>query len=171
MRPTEHRRTRHFNIMLIVLALAGLVGALAALDPMAWAGQRFDRHGWAGHASGGHMVATACSRGSEDHVAEAADFVGSALELNATQAAAWDNVTRELELGLAGLRDACEGLATHGEGTPAPERLAYLESTMTAGAETLRAMRPAFETFYETLDDTQRQRLDAMFRSHGPQAR
>lgn len=170
MRPTEHRRTRHFNILLIVLALAGLIGALAALDPMAWAAQRFDRHGWAGHERG-QTIAAACSRGSESHVAEAANFVGAMLELNATQAAAWNHVTQDLELGLAGLRDACEGLATHSEGSPAPERLAYLESTMTAGAETLRAIRPAFERFYETLDDTQRQRLDAMFHSHGPQAR
>ena len=171
MKTTEHRRTRHFNIMLILLALAGLIGAWVALDPMAWAGQRSDRHGWAGQASSGHMVATACSRGSEDHIAEAAKFIGLVLELNATQAAAWDHVTQELELGLAGLRDACEGLANNSDDLAMPERLVYLESTMAAGAETLRAMRPAFETFYETLDDSQRQRLDAMFRSHAPQAR
>lgn len=63
MKSTEHRRAWHFNIMLVVLAVAGLIAVLIAIDPMARAAQE-SHVGWAGHygmratgmeiCSGGH---------------------------------------------------------------------------------------------------------------------
>lgn len=62
MKPTEHRRTRHFNIMLVAFAIVGLVAALAAIYPDARASQ--ERHGWWRHGGGGHTGVRICEEGA-----------------------------------------------------------------------------------------------------------
>jgi hypothetical protein len=170
MRTKGHHRTRHFNIMLIVLAIAGLVAVLVAIDPMARASQK-SVHGWTGHRGAGDVAAAVCDGSHDGRMNEVEAYLGSTLDLNAAQKKAWDQVERELVQGLARLRDACGDRAPDALPPTVPERLAFMESAMAAGTETVRTVRPAFEAFYETLDEGQRRKIEDMSRRHGAGAR
>ena len=165
MKTTEHRRTRHFNIMLILLAIAGAAAVLVATDPLARAAQG-SAHGRADHRGNGDVALAICDRHHDRRMAGAGIYLESILELDAVQKKAWDQVEGELELGLARLRDVCGKLASDALPPTMPERLAFMEMAMAAGTETLRAVRPAFKVFYGTLDEHQRQKIDAMSRRH-----
>ena len=130
MKTREHRRSRHFNILLIVLAIAGLIAAFVAIDPLARASQRT------------HL----------GRMNEVGAYLESTLDLDAAQTQAWDQVERELAQGLARLHDTCGEFASDAEIPTMPERLAFMESAMAAGTETLRTVRPAFEAFYGMLE-------------------
>ena len=170
MKTKEHRRSRHFNIMLVVLALAGLVAAFVAIDPLARASQRV-HHGWTGHGGHGDLAFAVCDDGHDDRMGEVGAYLGSALDLDAAQRQAWDQVERELAQGLVLLRDACGKFASDAPPPTMPEQLAFMESAMAAGSETLRAVRPAFGAFYGMLDEAQRQKVDELSRRHVARAR
>jgi len=170
MTTREHSRSRHFNIMLIVLAVAGLGAAFVAIDPLARASQG-THHGWTGHRGDGVVAAAVCAGSRDDRVKELGAYLGSALDLDAAQKEAWHQVEQELEQGMALLRDACAKFASNAAPATMPQRLAVMESAMAAGTETLRAVRPTFEAFYGTLDEEQRHKIDEMSRHRGSEVR
>lgn len=167
MKTKQHRRTRHFNIFLVLVAIAGLIAALIAIDPLARASQDREDH-WAGHG-GIHRTSMAfCDAGHQDRMKQASVDVDTWLDLDPVQQAAWSDVAQELERGFAKLRDACaRGVADNGP-TTTPERLALVESALVAGTETLRAVQPAFAEFYRLLNDEQRRKIDSLPGRHGP---
>jgi len=170
MNTTEHRRTRHFNIMLIVLAVAGLVAALVIVGEIARASQK-SVHGWTGHHEDGDVAGAICDVSHDGRMEQVGDYLGVTLDLDATQMEAWDRVEHGLERGLELLRDSCGNPDSHALPPTTPERLVLMESAMAAGTETLRAVRPAFEAFYRTLDESQRHKIDELSRHHGPRIR
>jgi len=159
MKSTEHRRTRHFNIMLAVLAAAGLIAVLIAIDPMARASQT-SHHGWSGHHGIQGAGKVFCENSNENELEQMGAYMKSWLNLDAAQQTSWGRVERELGRGLESLRDACGRFAAGGTPSTMPERLALMESAMEAGAEALRAVRPAFVEFYGMLDEDQRGKID-----------
>jgi len=161
MKSTEHGRTRHFNIMLVLLAVAGLMAALIAVDPSALA--RGAQHGWVRpHAP--HGAGMAFCAGRQGHVLERmGPYLRAWLDLNAAQEESWARVERTLAVGLASLRDACSDLAADDENVAMPERLAAMESAMAAGTDAVRAIRPAFTAFYGTLDEDQQRKIDVLW--------
>ncbi len=170
MKSSPHQRTRHFNIMLVLLAIAGLVAVWVAIDPLARASQG-SRHDWSGHHGAQHASLAFCSYDARDWADSSGAYLGAWLQLDAAQNAAWNHVEQKLEQGRNLLRDACEALAASGPAATMPERLALMESAMAAGAETLRTVRPAFDEFYATLDEGQRQQLDALPGHHRSEIR
>lgn len=82
------------------------------------------------------------------------------LDLRAEQGPAWRDLEGALRGGIATLRTACDPVRAGSAGASAPARLAAAEAAMTAGADALRQLRPAFEAFYATLDDRQKATLD-----------
>jgi len=167
MKSTEHGRTRHFNIMLVLLAVAGLIAALIAMDPMALASRDAQR-GWARqHAP--HAASMAfCVNPQEGGLEHMGPYLKTWLDLNAAQEQSWVRVERSLAAGLASLRDACSDLAADDEAVAMPVRLAAMESAMAAGADAVRAVRPAFTAFYGTLDEDQQRRIDGLWSRNRP---
>lgn len=170
MKSKEHRRTRHFNYFLLLIAIAGLIAALIAIDPLARASQdRLDH--WSGHRGIHRSSMAFCDTRHQDRMEQVSAYVDIWLNLEPVQQAAWSTVAHELERGFARLRDACAGGVADNSATTTPERLALLESAMAAGTETLRAVQPAFAEFYGTLNEEQRRKIDSLPGRHAPAAR
>ena len=155
MKSTEHRRTRHFNIMLVGVVAAALLATLAAIYPSAWASQ--ERHGWHRQHDGGHVAMQFCEGNHASRIDEMGPFVESWLGLDDAQRTAWVKLEREVGRAVATLRESCSAR----NAATAPDRLALAESMMAAGTAALREIRPAFDAFYATLDDKQQAKLDA----------
>jgi LTXXQ motif family protein len=97
-------------------------------------------------------------------------YARNRMDLRPDQEPAWRNLESATRSGIASLRAACDKMQAGTDGASAPVRLAAAEVAMTAGAEALRQVRPAFDAFYGTLDDRQRVSLDAALaegRRHG----
>ncbi len=170
MKSSQHRRKRHFNIVLVLLAVFGLAAVFVAIDPLAQASRGF-HHYRAGDRSPQHVGLTFCGDSGLTHADRLGSFLSSWLELDAAQSESWIRVERELEQGFIWLRDTCDAFAADTATTTLPERLEFAETAMAAGLEALRAVRPAFEAFYDTLDDGQRQQLETVLNHRGASVR
>ena len=159
MERQTHRHTRHFNFMLVLLAIGAVVLALAAIDPMAWAAQYRGRD-HAGHHDGSRVLAGICTDEFEGRVRGLSGYVAGWLELNAAQRAAWSRVEAALGDGMTTMRGLCDDMPATAAGATAPGRLARAEALMEAATNVVRTVRPAFDDFYATLDGTQRLRFD-----------
>lgn len=154
MTSTNHQRTRHFNVTLIILAAAGLVVALMAIYPDARASH--GRHGWWGHSNDGHAGMSYCETGHITRISEMGPHLQSWLELDDAQSTAWFKVERKIERTVTELSKYCDGTGA----ATVRDRLERAEMTMTAGAAAIRDLRPAFDQFYESLDERQQAMLD-----------
>ena len=118
-----------------------------------WSDER--RHG------GGHLDRL-CEGGGDARLDLLLVFARDRLDLRPEQATAWRDLEGAVRGGMATLRGACDKMrAGEGDAASAPVKLAAAEAAMSVGAEALRQVRPAFEAFYATLDDSQRTTLDA----------
>lgn len=161
-----HRRTSHFNVVLILLAVGAVVLALAVLDPVAWATQYRGRD-HAGHRDGNDVMARLCGDEFDGRLRGLTGYVVDWLELDATQRTAWDRVEAALADGMTTLRGLCGDMPATAAGSTAPERLAQAEAFMEAGTEAVRKLRPTFEAFYATLGEAQRASLDDALAGRG----
>lgn len=88
--------------------------------------------------------------------------VADELDLTPPQRAAWHRVAGLVTANagaLERLRDEGRALLV---AEPAPVRLGRIEALLVTGLDLLHQVRPAFEAFYATLDETQKRRLDAL---------
>lgn len=160
------KRTRHFNVILIALAIAaGVALAVAGLSPSAahverWSSAQLD------HRHPGQGAAWLCGRESW-HLEAMLAFAKVSIGVTPAQTEPWSELTEALRAAHVKIGRVCEGLTSEG-GAAAPERLARLETAAAAGLEALRGIRAPFERFYGVLEADQRQRLDALMSPHGP---
>lgn len=154
MRQTEHQRTKHFNIMLIILAIAGLLAMMVALYPDARASQ--DRHGWWRHGEGGNAAVGFCEDGHAARIGEMGPYLDSWLELDARQRDAWSDLERQTTQAMASFDEYCDDTGT----VTMADHLAQAETMLAKGAAAIREVRPAFDAFYNSLNEKQRAMLD-----------
>lgn len=166
MERKAHKRTRHLNIMLLLVVIGAAAVAIAAWDPLARAAQYRSHAAHRGVATG-DIAEALCRHSAVDRLADLGPHVDAWLDLDERQAAAWDDVERAIVTGLTGVRDACDAASRGGETKTARDRLARAERLAAAGTDALRGIRPAFDEFYESLDAAQRERLDAAI-AQGP---
>ena len=122
-------------------------------------------HGWHGkrhHRGPGHFCAAA--RG--ERLEHAVDFVQSFVDFTPEQDAAWQDFTASLMTGRERVRAACDELEQAEDPMQAPDALARAESMLTAGLEVVREVRPAFDRFYATLSEDQKEALDRLVNRH-----
>ena len=92
-------------------------------------------------------------------------FVEAFFSFNDEQKPAWDALAAALRKGSDAIGRHC---ATIGEKpTSAPGKLAVLETALTAGLEVVQEVRPAFDRFYQTLDEDQRAAIDSLVERRG----
>lgn len=90
------------------------------------------------------------------------------MTFTAPQQTAWNDLKTALNDGKASMEKACETAKNAEKPKTAPERLARTEAMMTTRLGALQTVRPAFDTFYGTLNDKQKAAIDGlMTRRHG----
>lgn len=149
---------------------ARLVGpgvAYAAGEKHGW---RHGRDGGFRHGRGGGMrhggLARICGENRGEHLETMIEFADAFLKLEPSQTQAWNGLTAALRAGSNSIGETCATLNSAEMPVKAPEKLAAVETIATAGLNILREVRPAFETFYATLDDKQKAALDGLFNRH-----
>ena len=124
--------------------------------------------GWHGHGSGrGHGFAAVCSDRRERGIEHGLAFVEGFVNFTPEQTAAWNELGAAVRAGSAAIGEKCKELEQAGEPRTAPERLARFEALATTGVDALKRIRPAFDRFYATLSDKQKQALDGLMSHHG----
>jgi hypothetical protein len=113
--------------------------------------------GWHEGRHGGGM-AHFCTDAGGERFDRMAQHIKSELAMTAAQEAAWDEFSEAWREGEKHLRAACDTAESERPGMDG--LLARAEIQLDAGLGAVRAVRPAFEAFYATLDDTQRRTLD-----------
>ncbi len=163
-------RKRIFRGLLPALLLVGLAGFQAgctetsagtAVGGTTLAGG--DKTGkWASRVRGRGPAARLCRGGMERRMERFSSVVEGLAKLDDTQTAAWNRLKTASASAIATVRKNCETLKTQGRPATGPERLQRLESVLAARLDALRAVRPAFTAFYETLDKGQQDALDTL---------
>jgi hypothetical protein len=120
------------------------------------------RHAWRGQRGGGH--AAFCNRESGEWIGDMMVVAERRLDLRPEQRAAWTELDAAVRTAGAEIAALCKQFQTASTGN-ADERLGQAETAMEAGLGMVRQVRPAFHALYQTLDDSQRQVVDA-FAAH-----
>ena len=121
------------------------------------------RHGKRGR---GGMMRMICSDMRGERVESAIAFAESFMAFTPEQRTAWDGLTAAVRAGNGKLDDACAETKELRKERSLPARLALMETMMTAGADVLGEVRPAFDGWYATLNEQQREALDGLMKRH-----
>jgi hypothetical protein len=140
-------------------------GAIAAQAPVGVAAAHF-RGGWrrGGHRRGFDAI---CSERRNEGIEHGLAFVEGFVNFTPEQTTAWNELGAAIRAGSASVGEKCKELKAAGEPRTAPERLARFEAMATTGVGILKRIRPAFDRFYATLSDKQKQALDGLTSRHG----
>jgi hypothetical protein len=150
-----HPRSRHLNILLLTVVLAG--GAILLWSLVA----PFDTRARAAWEKGHEQAALLTFCLAQESAAWLPLVEAMAgIEKDATPAwAQFRGAAKRSETHFAAACDAARGLVAE---KPLPRRLAEAEAIARETAAALAAMRPAFEKAYASLDAAERARLDAL---------
>lgn len=167
--------TRKKTLIVALAALAGvgtLGGVLAAQagpDASGFMQIRGERGGpgWGRHHRGGPGFARLCDKERrtawiEDHV----QLIESFAEFTPEQTEAWTALKAAVGTASERVGETCAELEAEGRSDSTPERLARAETFLGTGLSVVQEIRPAFDGFYATLDEDQRQALDRLASRH-----
>jgi hypothetical protein len=85
------------------------------------------------------------------------------LGLNQRQQASWKDVESALADARKPIDTGCGKLKTMPSGGAANAQAARLEIVLSSSLDAVRRVRPSFDRFYATLDDTQKRQVDKIF--------
>lgn len=144
----------------------GVTGIEAAAGP-AFMGTmhkaRQDGRRW-GRGHGGRF----CGKRHGNRLERMTTLIEGLMTFTPPQQAAWSDLKTALNDGKASMEKACEAAKEVEKPKTAPERLARMEAMMTTRLGAIQTVRPAFDTFYGTLNDKQKSAIDGlMTRGHG----
>ena len=123
------------------------------------------RHG-SGHRGRG-MEHKLCSEARSDHIEAAITFAETFMAFTEEQRAAWDRLTGAVRAGGEKVAEACAETEALRKEKTLPAKLALAETAATTAAAVLADVRPAFDAWYATLSDEQRQALDGLMKRRG----
>lgn len=161
------------SVLSALLVLGLILGASKLV--LAHPGQGVQIAGWShfGHgrakAMAHHGLARFCAPERGERINDLARFVESFIKLTPDQTTAWNRLLDSLRAGSTSIDSACEEFARADKPDTATERLARVESLLSAGLDAVRQVRPAFDGFYAALDEDQKRIIDELIskrRSH-----
>jgi hypothetical protein len=115
------------------------------------------------HGGGhGRGLERLCSSQRDERLEDGLSFVESFVDFTPEQTQAWTELATALRAGSASIGQTCGELGSLSIPEHAPDKLALVETMLTKGVAVLGQVRPAFATFYETLDDDQKQAIDRL---------
>ena len=151
------------------LASLGAVGAYAVSPDIRQgvaAGQAAVTLAGYRHGRGG-MERKLCSDARGEHIEAAITFAETFMAFTPEQRAAWDRLTGAVRAGGEKIGETCaETEALRAEKTM-PAKLALAEAATKTAAAVLGDVRPAFDAWYATLSDEQREALDGLMKRGG----
>jgi len=124
-------------------------------------------HEWAGRHGHGWHQQYACRADHQDRLGKITEFVNSELNLNDAQFQAWDHVLSVVRLGQSKKDGLCKQYEQVKD-KPAPDKLALVEQAVAEGLSLIQQLRPAFDGFYETLDEAQKAKVEVMLKRRHP---
>ncbi len=128
--------------------------------------ERGGGHGWGRHHRGPGFARFCNDERREAWIEDRVQLIESFAEFTPEQTEAWTGLKDAVNAASAQVGETCEQAREAGRPENTPERLARAEAFMTAGLSVVQEVRPAFETFYASLDDDQKQALDRMVTRH-----
>jgi len=134
-------------------------GVVARQAPLGLVAAHFRGGAARGHRRGFQAI---CGERRNQGIAHGLAFVEGFVNFTAEQTAAWNELGAAIRTGSASIGEKCKELQAAGEPRSAPERLARFEVMATTGLDILKRVRPAFDRFYATLSDKQKQALDGL---------
>ncbi len=122
--------------------------------------------GWRGGDRGGHILGRICGERRAERIESLVAFVENFVDFTPDQTQAWNNVTEAVRAGSASIDQTCSDLEKEGRPETAPEKLALVETIMATGLDVVQRIRPAFDSFYQTLTEKQRKAIDDLTAKH-----
>ena len=161
----------------VVAGLAGMVGLSAVAGVLSVASpaaaQGHGRMGWHAHGEdwgdrrGPRMgPAALCGPEREERLSRMVEMIEGFANFSPEQQPAWEQLRDAVSAAGAKLGPACDAMRDSRDGTP-PERLASMETMLSAGLDAMREIRPKFDAFYATLNDKQKRAIDRLVEGHG----
>ncbi|MGF1474048.1 MAG: Spy/CpxP family protein refolding chaperone [Geminicoccaceae bacterium] len=121
-----------------------------------------DHRGW-GHRGRGGAFTRVCDTDRLGRLDRMIGFVERRLDLGPDQEESWDGLLASIETADATVAQRCDELRDQVENAEtAPERLALMEAAVATGLEVIQEVRPAFDTFYASLDEDQKEQIDGL---------
>ena len=136
------------------LSLSSTVGAEVA--GMRTASAMQGGYGW----RHGNRMRHICSAMGGEKLEQGISFVEAFMNLTTPQQQAWEGLAQALRAGEQRVGDACGTMKDGQMPVTATEKLALVETVLSAGLDIVVTMRPAFYKFYGTLNDKQQKSLD-----------
>lgn len=136
------------------LSLGSAVGAEAA--GMRTASAMLGGHG----GRHGNRVRHVCSPMRGEKLEQGISFVENFMNFTMPQQQAWEGLAQALRAGEQTVGDACATMKDGLMPVTATEKLALLETVLSAGLDIVVTVRPAFDKFYGTLNEKQQKSLD-----------
>jgi|GEM_PF-1030191 len=141
----------------------GAIAAEAATAGFAGFHNGFHKAGWGRHGRRGGL-AMMCSEARGERVEEMIAFVENFMAFTPEQRTAWDELAGAVRDGNTEFDQACDQVKDLRDEEAAPARLELVEAFMSTGLDVMRRVRPAFDRFYGTLNETQQKALDDLMR-------
>jgi hypothetical protein len=113
-------------------------------------------HGWR-HGGGMRHL---CGEGRDQRIDGFVELVESFVTFTPEQGEAWQGLVAAVRTSSASIDAACAELAGAGPPRTAADKLGRLETMLAKGLDVVQQVRPAFDTFYATLNDQQKQAID-----------
>lgn len=167
-------KTRFFTTtaLSVVLGATLLVGINRAVDAYPQGEGRFMQMAqWGGHGGGHHgrgmmggmgPLGHLCGPNRVERLEDAISFVNTFIKLTPEQTTAWNTLAETLRSAATKVGTTCDQMREAGRPATPPDHLARMETMLTTGLDVLREVRPAFDAFYATLDDNQKQVLNEL---------
>ncbi len=102
-----------------------------------------------------------CGPEREERLGRLVEMVEGFANFSPEQEPAWQQLRDAVRSASTKLEPACAAMRDARDGTP-PERLASMETMLSAGLEAVREVRPKFDAFYATLNDKQKRAIDRL---------
>lgn len=151
----------------IAFTVAGPGAHVAQAGMFAFAAEAHGR-GWRGHRGGhGHRMRMLCSDQRTERLNQMIGFGDAFFNFEGEQQAAWAGLTATLREASDEVGQRCEAVKAEGRATLPTERLARMEGHLSTGLSIVQKVRPAFDTFYGTLNDEQKAALDQFMKRGG----
>ncbi|HMR34305.1 MAG TPA: Spy/CpxP family protein refolding chaperone [Geminicoccaceae bacterium] len=119
---------------------------------------RFDRRDGPRRQSMGPMF---CGPDRNDRLNRMVEMIEGFANFSPEQEPAWQQLRDAVRDASAKLGPACDAMRDARDGAPT-ERLASIETMLSAGLDAVREVRPKFDAFYATLNDKQKRAIDRL---------
>lgn len=124
---------------------------------------RFDRRDGPRRPPMGPMF---CGPDRNERLGRMVEMVEGFANFSPEQEPAWQQLRDAVRDASTKLEPACEAMRDARDGAP-PERLASIETMLSAGLDAIREVRPKFDAFYATLNDKQKRAIDHLIDRRG----